>query len=278
MAVPADAIHGDWVNLAIEADGMPLGRSRLQLFRPASIRVAQAIQIHFGSQTELTPEPNIAPVEPKAGTNLEISDPQQLSGNRRLSICRPRAKDSSSFRRRRTSASARTDERSVSLRVFAAEGVAGLRDWRLQVTGGATLDIPMRVLLLPRGRTVAWSADLDGDGSPEWVLESQKVRAVFSSQNGGRWMEFNWKDGNANFLPEAGHPVRQRSVEVHAAGDDGLEFTGKGWRRTVRLKENVVTVEQTPAVPADRLGEEKRGNVTLSIERVSPSRVIYSMK
>ena len=67
-------------------------------------------------------------------------------------------------------------------------------------------------------------------------------------------------------------------VEVHTAGDDGLEFTGKGWRRTVRLKENVVTVEQTPAVPADRLGEEKRGNVTLSIERVSPSRVIYSMK
>ena len=52
---------------------MLLGRARLQLFRPASIRVMEAMQIHFGSQTELTPEPAIAPIEPKAGSNLEIS-------------------------------------------------------------------------------------------------------------------------------------------------------------------------------------------------------------
>ena len=39
ISVPADAVHGDWVNLAIEADGVRLGRARLQLFRPVSIRI-----------------------------------------------------------------------------------------------------------------------------------------------------------------------------------------------------------------------------------------------
>ena len=37
IAVPAEAVPGDFANLALEADGMPLGRARLQLFRPAII-------------------------------------------------------------------------------------------------------------------------------------------------------------------------------------------------------------------------------------------------
>src|SRR6185295_240608 len=73
VAVPPDLLHGDWANLAIEADGVLLGRARLQMFRPASIRLMEAIQIHFGSQTELTPDPPVATIEPKAGGNLEIS-------------------------------------------------------------------------------------------------------------------------------------------------------------------------------------------------------------
>ena len=66
--------------------------------------------------------------------------------------------------------------------------------------------MPMRALVLPRDRTVAWTADLDGDGSPEWVLESRRVRAVFSPRDGGRWMEFTAKDSNTNFLPEGPSP------------------------------------------------------------------------
>ena len=97
-----------------------------------------------------------------------------------------------------------TDERSFSLRVFPKEDAAGLLDWRLRVTGGAQADAPMRALVAPRNRVVAWSADLDGDGSPEWVLESHQARAVFSTQDGGRWMEFTWKDSGTNFLPEQG--------------------------------------------------------------------------
>jgi hypothetical protein len=277
VTVPPDAIHGDWVNLALEADGLPLGRARLQLFRPVSIRAGQALQIHFGSHSELTPEPNIVPVEPKAGTNLEIVVRNNYPG---ISTFHLQASgEGLEFFPPKTDLNVgATDERTVSLRVFATDGAAGLRDLRLKVTGAATLDIPMRVLLLPRGRTVAWSADLDGDGSPEWVLESQKVRAVFSSRNGGRWMEFTWKDANANFLPEAGIWGTNDAVNVRATADDALEFTAKGWKRSIGLKDNVLTVEQSPEAPPDGLGAEKRGNVTLAIDRPAPSKLVFSLK
>ena len=276
VSVPPDLLHGDFANLALEADGMLLGRARLQLFRPASIRLMEAMQIHFGAQTELPPDPPIAAIEPKAGTNLEFSIRNNTPGIETyrleawgdgLEFFPPKAEISIGG----------TDERRVSMRVFAAEGVSGLRDWNVHVTGGTQLDLPMRLLLLPRGRTVAWTADLDGDGSPEWVLESQKVRAVFSTQDGGRWMELNAKELNASFLPEQGIFAATGPVEVHAAGDT-LEFIGKGWKRTVRLSDNAVTVEQTTPLPADGLTSDRRGNTTLTIERPSPTRAVYTLK
>jgi hypothetical protein len=276
VSVPADAIHGDWANLALEADGVPLGRARLQLFRPVAIRISQAIHLHLGRQTELAPEPPVAPIEPKGGSNLDI-----LLRNNSLEIQTyhleawgqgleffPPAADVSV---------GPTDERSFSLRVFPKEDAAGLLDWRVRVTGGAQAEAPMRALVAPRNAVVAWSADLDGDGSPEWVLESHKVRAVFSTQDGGRWMEFTWKDSGTNFLPEQGAFAASGAVEVRAAGD-ALEFEGKGWKRTVRLVDSVLVVEQSTALPPDRLAPEKVGNTSLSIERASPMRAVYTLK
>jgi hypothetical protein len=279
ISVPADALHGDWVNLALEADGMPLGRARLQLFRPATIRLMEAMQVHFGARTELTPDPPTAPIEPKAGGNLEISIRNNWPQIRTYRL--EATGEGMEFFPPKTEISVgAVDERRVSLRVFAAEGLAGVRDWRLRVGDlsgpGADADLPMRVVLLPRGRTVAWSADLDGDGSPEWVLESQKVRAIFSGQDGGRWMEFTWKDTNVNYLPEQGLFAGPGPVEVRAA-DDALEFTGKGWKRTARLSETTLTIEQTSPLPADRLSSEKRGGATLTIVRPSATRVTYTL-
>jgi hypothetical protein len=275
VTVPAEELHGDWANLALEADGMLLGRARLQLFRPASIHLAEALHLHFGSQTELTPEPPTAPIEPKAGGNLELTvrnnDPgirtyhMEFSGQG-LEFFPPKTEISIGG----------TEERRVEVRIFANNGGSGLRDWRLRVTGDATVDLPMRVLLLPRGQTVAWSADLDSDGSPEWVLESQKVRAVFSSRDGGRWMELTAKDPNVNFLPEQGMLTASGPVDVRAAGDT-LEFTGKGWKRTVRLADNKLTIEQTTPLPPEALAPERRGNINLAIEHPSATKAVYTL-
>ena len=57
VAVPADALHGDYANLALEADGMLLGRARLQISAPLRSACWSRCVLHFGPQTEMTPEP-----------------------------------------------------------------------------------------------------------------------------------------------------------------------------------------------------------------------------
>jgi hypothetical protein len=250
------------------------------MFRPVSIRIMEAMQLHFGTEAELTPDPPIAPIEPKAGTDIEISIRNNWPGIQNYTLALA-GEGLDFFPAKFDVAVDAAAERRVPLRIFAKdgaeEGADGLRDWNLQIGGGATQDVPMRVLLLPRNRTVAWSADLDGDGSPEWVLETQKVRAVFSSQDGGRWMEFNWKDTNLNLLPPQGVFAATGPVEVHAAGDT-LEFAGQGWKRTVRLAGTTLSIEQTTALPADKLQSDRRGNVDFHIEHPSANRASYTLK
>ncbi|MGA2274730.1 MAG: beta-galactosidase [Bryobacteraceae bacterium] len=274
--VPADALHGDFATLALEADGTLMGRARLQLFRPFSIRLMEAIQLHFGQHEELTPDPPIAPIDPRAGSDLEISIRNNWPG---IQTYRLEAYgDGLEFLPAKTEISiGAVAERRVSLRVFAAEGTAGLRDWHLRVTGAGEADLPMRVLLLPRGHTTAWSADLDGDGAAEWILETDRARAVFSTEDGGRWMEFTAKQDNANFLPAAGVFAAHGPVAVRAL-EDGLEFTGPGWRRTARLAGATLTVEQDAPLPAATVEPVKIGNTTLSVERPSPTRAVYTLQ
>jgi len=147
----------------------------------------------------------------------------------------------------------------------------------LHVSGSTTADPPFRAIVLPRDGAAVWTADLDGDGSPEWVIESQKVRAVFSAKDGGRWMEFVWKDTNTNFLPPEGAFASPGPVQVQADGGV-LSFAGNGWSRAVSLTLDSLTVEQTPALPADSVLAQTNGNLTFSIERQSPSRAVYRVR
>lgn len=276
LRVPADALHGDWASFVLEADGVPLGRARLQLFRPLSVRMTEALELHFGSQARLPVDPPTAAVDIRAGSNLEIvlrNNSPQIQTYR----VEP-AGDGLEFLPARTEISVGgVAERPVSFRVFGREGATGLREFRLHISGGADLDLPMRAILLPRGGTVAWSADLDGDGVPEWVLESQQVRAVFSSRDGGRWLELVWKDTRANFLPEEGAFVQTGAVTV-SAGGDALVFQGMGWTRTVRLSGGALAVEQFPVLPRDALEPQTLGGVALTIERPSPERAVYTLQ
>jgi len=276
VSVPADAAHGDFASLGLEADGLLLGRARLQLFRPVSLRAAQAIDLHFGPTGRLRVEPPVVPVEPRAGSDLDIVVRNNWPAIQTFRLTA--AGDGLEF----LPASAEiaigaAAERHFSLRVFGQEGAAGLREWRLGAAGAGTAELPIRALLIPRGRTVAWSADLDGGGAPEWILESQKARAIFSSADGGRWMEFTSKENDENFLPVEGAFAGGGAVEVKVDGD-GLEFTGKGWRRRVHLTGTSLKIEQNTPLPADHLTEWKRSNVTLVIEHPSPGSASYTLR
>jgi hypothetical protein len=151
-----------------------------------------------------------------------------------------------------------------------------VKDFSVRVKGGAEMDVPMRVVLVPRGRTVSWSADLDGDGSPEWVLESPRARAIFSMQDGGRCIEFTWKDTNTNLLPEGGLFAQAGPVQVRAVSN-GLEFTGAGWTRTVTLTDGQLAIEQSVAVTISPAVAGKRGNVTLTVDQPAPGRASLTL-
>ena len=275
VAVPAEAIHGSFVSLALEADGVALGRARVQLFRPASIRLLSGMQFHIGGETEITPDPPVAAIEPKGGSNIEISirnNSAQIQ-NYHLEIA---GEGLDFFPARTDIAMAGTDERRIEFRVFAHDGITGLRDFNLKVTGGADVSIPMRLILVPRNATVVWSADLDGDGEPEWIVESSKVRAIFSAQDGGRWMELTWKDTNTNFLPEAGLLARRGPAEVRPI-TGGLELAGRDWKRTVSLNGSGLSIDQSEPLPAERLETTKRAGTALSVDHPSTTRAVYTL-
>jgi hypothetical protein len=67
-------------------------------------------------------------------------------------------------------------------------------------------------------------------------------------------------------------------VEVHA-GDGALEFTGKDWKRTVRLAgaEARLTIEQTTPLPPEILETGKHNEITFQVARESATRAVYTL-
>ncbi|HEY9141719.1 MAG TPA: hypothetical protein VIN93_12550, partial [Bryobacteraceae bacterium] len=67
-------------------------------------------------------------------------------------------------------------------------------------------------------------------------------------------------------------PVAVRALE------DGLEFTGAGWRRTVRLAGGTLTVEQDGTPLPAAVESAKIGNITLTVERPSATHAVYTLQ
>ncbi|HUJ51410.1 MAG TPA: hypothetical protein VLW25_14470, partial [Bryobacteraceae bacterium] len=102
----------------------------------------------------------------------------------------------------------------------------------------------------------------------------------FSAQDGGRWLEFVWKDSGLNILPENGALAGTGPTEVRAGQDGSLEFRGAGWRRTARLAAGgaTLTLDQTTPLPAETLRTEKKNGVSFRVARESPERAVYSLE
>lgn len=277
VETPPDALHGEFVDLALEADGVLMSHARAQLLRPASMRIREAVSSHFGSDTELPIEPPLVTIDPRAGREITVTIRNNFPEIRSYTLEAEGADFDFSPKRTEISIGPAL-ERDVSIRVFAQDAPPGIQPWRLRLSGGASVEMPARFVVIPRARTVSWTADLYGDGATEWVLENQKVRAVFAPREAGRWLEFVWKESGVNLLPDTGAWGGNGAAEARAV-ENGIQFEGQGWTRTVRLAgdESRVVVEQGPAAPSDSPKPERRAGVQLRIDRQSSARVIYEL-
>lgn len=276
--VPPDSLHGEWTPLALEADGIMMSRARVQLLRPASVRIREAVGLQYGTDGELPIAPPLVPVDANAGREVSLVIHNNSPEIRNFVV---EAKgDGLDFSPPTEIAIGGGMERDVLVRVFPVSSHGGLIPWHIHITGGAEVNLDARFAVIPRGAAVAYSADLDNDGQPEWVLENQHARAVFSARDGGRCLEFVWKDSGINVLPENGAVAGKGVAEVQITPDGVLEFQAHGWRRTVRLAASgaVMTIEQTIPLPAETLQTGKTGNIMFRVTRDSPARAVYSME
>jgi hypothetical protein len=173
-------------------------------------------------------------------------------------------------------------ERSFSSRVFGPDLAPGVYSAAVTLAGATTLAQPIRLVAIRRGEALAYSLDLDGDDSPEWVLENQKIRAVFSARGGGRWLEFVWKETGTNLLPATGAYPGTGPVECRLENTQGaasLVIAGAGWLRTIRVNGAAAQVEfeQNPALPPESLSPRRAGDAALGVSRPSPARAVYSL-
>jgi hypothetical protein len=277
--VPPDALHGEWAPLSLEADGVLMSRARLQLLRPASVRVREAVSLHYGSVAELPVTPALVPVDTNSGREISVVVHNNAAEIRNFVV--EATGDGLEFSPARSDiAIAGGMERDVLVRVFPAQGQRGIVAGRLHVSGAVDLEVPVHFAVIPRGETLAYSADLDGDGQSEWVLENQRARATFSAQDGGRWLEFVWKDSGFDVLPEMGGLAGTGATDVQIGSDGSLEFRGSGWRRIVRLAGTaaVLTVEQTTPLPPEKLPTGKKNEVVFRLTRETPNRAVYAIE
>ncbi|MGH9723419.1 MAG: hypothetical protein ACRD8O_24685, partial [Bryobacteraceae bacterium] len=272
---PEDALHGEFVALALEADGVRLGRTRLQLFRPASLRIREALAVHYGAQGELAPEHSLVTADPAGGRNLSVVIRNNSSAIRNFVL--ESSGEGLTFLPAKTEVSvAAQAEREVSVRVMAGEGTTGASRVRLQLSGTSTVEQDLTVIWVRRGGTAVHSADVDGDGASDWLIESRQVRAVFSGGD-GRWMEFVWKDSGTNLLGEAGAIPLGGSVSAQPI-KDGVTFIAGKMRRTVRLNGPTGALEIEQDAPLDGIRPETRDGVSLTMERSGPGRVVFSLR
>lgn len=271
---PSSAAHGEFVHVALEADGVRLGRARLQVLRPASIRILEA-------QEELPVNPPRLSIDSGAGRNLRVSIRNNSSSIQNYAL--EASGEGLTFLppRQEVSVGARA-EREMSLRVFAEDRSAALRRATLRLSGAAEVTQPVCVAAFPKNQAMAYSLDLDGDGVPDWTLENQRVRAAFSGAD-GRWLEFVWKDSGVNFLPEAGALPMAGRPQFQASHRDNqavVEIGSSRGRRTLRLAggDGPLIWEQDGPPPFQGLEPATKDGVSFGWEKTSPGRTEFFLR
>jgi hypothetical protein len=225
------------------------------MLRPVSMRIRQASALHYGADRELMTSPLLIAVDSPAGRSIDVqirNNSPEIRSFTLVSSCEGLEL-----------APAKTDvsiggslEREVSVRVFGNGAESGVHKCLFRLSGAALLETAATVVVIPRDKTVSYNLDLDADGAPEYVIESQHLRAVFSQADGGRWKELLWKDSNRNVLPETGIELGKAAIE---------------------LRGSELSVERATG-PLDSVPAGKYGETTLTIQHPSATKTVFSFR
>jgi hypothetical protein len=168
-------------------------------------------------------------------------------------------------------------ERDIPVRVFSDTSSASKRPASIRVSGAADFTEAFEVLPIPRGATVTYARDLDGDGVVDVIIENQRVRASFSGAD-GRWLEWIWKDSSLNLLPDSGLLPEPDRVRALVSGSAIEIRSSNGLRKVSLSADNRLTIEEERPLPKETLASGKKDGVTFSIERPTPNRAVYMME
>ncbi len=242
IEVPNERLHGEYEELRLEADGIGMSHVRVQLLRPVSVHVAEAMALHFGSTAEMVVEPPMVPVEGPNGRNfaIQLRNNAPEIRNYQVSV----TGDQLEFSPEKVEISIGASmEREIPIRVFVKDASPGLHDAKIRISGAANAEQTLRFLIIPRGGSVNYQADLLDTGTSQKVWENDRIRAVFA---GDRWLEFYWKESGRSLLPTEGVPIKG-SFDVDLRGDE-LTIRGATGLPTGGTLENVVWKAETVGV------------------------------
>jgi hypothetical protein len=214
IRVPKTAVHGDYATLALESDGRQMSHARPQLLRPASLRFADAIEVHLAANSALQLSPAIVPVNQKTGRDLTVTLRNNAPEIRNFDL--ELTGEGLEFSPAKLAVSVGASlARDISFRVFAQDAAPGIHAVLARLSGAVSLTEAVQFVVIPQTGAVAFQA---GDFS---LLESAKIRASFIP---GRWLEFLDKEKNQNLLASQGMPFTPGRIE---AKGDSLVFAGQ---------------------------------------------------
>ena len=199
VTVPPAAVHGDHADLAIEADGIQMTHTRPQLLRPASLRFADAIDVHLAGDSALPLYPATVPVNQRAGREVTVTVRNNAPEIRNFHL-ELMAEGLEFLPAKIDTSVGASASRDLTFRVFAENAAAGVRAGIATLSGAAAATEPVLFVVIPQNSAAAYAA---GEFS---VVESARYRASFSR---GRWLELVDKDNNVNLLPATGIPYAE---------------------------------------------------------------------
>ena len=222
ITVPDTAISGDYVDIALEADGKQMSHARPQLLRPAAFEFPDAIDVHLAAAARMRLAPAVIPVNQRTGREITVTVRNNAPEIRTFEV--ELSAESLDFAPPKIQvvigASAARD---VTFRVFPRNAAAGLHSGEAKLSGATRMNEAISFAVFPQTGATAFEANGFS------LLENAQFRAVFLP---GRWLEYIGKENNQNLLAAGGTPFTAGPIEVK---NDALVF-GTG-QRVVRIEE-----------------------------------------